>query len=69
MIIPFYWPDNASNSSNHLQSADLIKTQDMHSLFMVQFVAIYALFGGTNQAKNLWLGDYNSLWLHIMNHK
>ena len=35
----------------------LIKTHNAQFLSMVQFVAIYALFGGTNQTKNLWRGD------------
>ena len=35
----------------------LIKTQDLQFLSMVQFVAIYTLFGGTKQTKNLWWGD------------
>ena len=35
----------------------LIKTHNAQFLSMVQFVAIYALFWGTNQTKNLWRGD------------
>ena len=40
----------------------LIKTHNAQFLSMVQFVAIYALFGGTNQTKNLWWGTAFDLY-------